>query len=114
MKERKTVKMSEQFREFPSMLTYLSKHFEEENSILQHSLLNAVDESDFSLHEWVESLMLVDRWLENDHLILSIENNIEYVSCAAAAVRGSSTLCHLPSVVNDFLEQYGCELAVKK
>ena len=114
MKEHKAVNILEQFREFPSILMYLNKHFKDENAFLQNTLLNAVDESEFSLHEWVESLLVMDQWLEHNNLILSTNNSIEYVSCAAAAVGKTPTLCHLPTVVNDFLEQYGCEQALKK
>ena len=113
MQEQKVVNILEQFREFPSLLKYLNKHFDNGDEVLQKTLLNSVDESEFSLHEWVESLLLIDQWLEQNNLILSTRNSIEYISCAAAAGK-SPGLCHLPSVVSDFLEQYGCELAVKK
>ena len=114
MQEHKAVNILEQFGEFPSILAYFKKHFKDENALLQNTLLNAVDESEFSLHEWIESLLVMDQWLEQNSLTLSTENSIEYVSCAATAVGGTLNLCHLPTVVNDFLEQYGCEQAVKK
>jgi len=45
---------------------------------------------------------------------LSAEESLGYVSCAAASTGSAANLSHLPSLVGDFLEQYGCERAVKK
>ena len=112
MDKPKAVDIRELFAEFPPMFRYLTTHFKKEDVVLQHTLLHAVDKSEFSLHEWVESLMVMDQWLTKNRLNLSTRNSIEYVSCAAASVGGNPTLCHLPSMVHDFLKQYGCERAV--
>ncbi len=102
-----------QFADSPSVLAYLQAHFKDEDA-MQHALLDAADESDFSLHQWVEALIVSSQWLEVHCLTLSIEDNIGYVSCAAASAGSGANFSHLPSLVHDLLEQYGCERAVKK
>ncbi|MGK0176150.1 MAG: hypothetical protein ACJAT5_000267 [Lentimonas sp.] len=81
---------------------------------LQKNLFQKADESDFSLADWVDSLDVLYRWLDQEGLALSFQDRLGYVSCAAKSVGNSSTLNHLPSLVHDLLEQYGCELAIKK
>lgn len=114
MQKQNTVNIRDKFAGTPSLQKFVTTHFEGENVALQNTLFDAVDTSAFSLHEWVESLTAMEQWLEQNNLILSIKSSIEYVSCAAAAVETSANQSHLPSVVKDFLDQYGCESAVKK
>ena len=92
----------------------LMKHFMSDDANLRKILFQEVDESDFSLTDWVDSLAMLYRWLDQKGLVLSPRDSIGYISCAAKSVENSSSLSHLPSLVHDFLEQYGCELAVKK
>ena len=95
---------------WPEFLKYLEK----QEPTFRQKLLREVDENNFSLTDWVESLILLDRWLDTKGLTLSSTNRLGYVSCAAKSVGDGSSLSHLPSVVEEFLKQYGCELAVKK
>ena len=93
----------------PEFLDYLKK----QEPAFQQNLLQEVDESSFPLADWGKSLILLNQWLDERGLTLSAENCLGYVSCAAKAVGDSSGLSNLPSVVSEFLEQYGCERAVK-
>ena len=94
----------------PVFLDYLK----EQEPAFGQNLLREVDESNFSLNDWVESLTVLNRWLDTKGLTLSSANCLGYVSCAAESVGDHSSLNHLPSIVSEFLEQYGCELAVAK
>ncbi len=98
------------FEDHPALM----KHFMSDDATLRTILFQKVDESDFSLIDWVDSLVMLHRWLDRQGLILSPRDSLGYISCAAKSVEDSSLLNHLPSLVHDFLEQYGCELAVKK
>lgn len=80
----------------------------------QKALLQKVDETDFSLVDWVDSLNILYQWLEQSKLTLPFQDGLGYVSCAARSVGNNSALNHLPLLVHDFLDQYGCELAVKR
>ena len=92
----------------------LSEQFTRADSTLTKTLFREVDESSFALADWLESLVVLFRWLDENGLSLSHENCLGYVSCAVKSVGNNSALIHLPSLVQEFLEQYGCELAVKK
>ena len=98
----------------PDLLAHLNAHLSREGSSVWQTLLQNVDESDFSLIDWAESLVALDEWLDQKGLALSTMDRLGYISCAAKSVSNSSIMSHLPSLVHDFLEQYGCELAVKK
>lgn len=93
---------------------YLKPYLAEESSTLRQALLQEVDESVFSLIDWVESLVVLHRWLDANDLTLLSEYSLGYISCAAKSVGSDAALTHLPSLVHDFLEQYGCERAVRK
>lgn len=113
MQEFETTSFWAQFADSPCLLAYLEAHFEGVDA-LQRVLLEEADNSDFSLHQWVESLVVLSQWLEVHGFSLSIEDHIGYVSCSVASAGPGANLSHLPSLVHDFLEQYGCERAVKK
>lgn len=98
------------FEEHPALM----KHFMSDDATFREILFQEVDKSGFSLIDWRDSLVILYRWLDQEGLILSPRDSLGYVSCAAKSVENSSSLSHLPSLVHDFLEQYGCELAVKK
>lgn len=113
MQEFETTSFWVQFADSPCVLSYLEAHFKDEDA-LQHALLEEADDSHFSLHQWVEALIVLSQWLEVHCLALSIEDNIGYVSCAAISAGSGASLSHLPSLVHDNLEQYGCERAVER
>jgi hypothetical protein len=113
MPEFETTKCWEEFADSPSLLAYLDAHFKGAED-LQRALLEEVDESDFSLRDWMEALLVLNQWLEERSLNLPINDNIGYVSCAGASAGTGAHLSHLPSLVADLLEQYGCERAVEK
>lgn len=92
----------------------LQERFSNEDQALIKTLLQEVDESSYALTDWLDALALLYRWLDQSRLTLKIKDGLGYVSCAVKSVGDSSMLTHLPSLVGDFLEQYGCDCAVKK
>ena len=113
MPEFEITKCWDEFADSPSVLAYLDAHFKGAED-LQRALLEEVDESDFSLRDWIEALLVLNQWLEERSLNLPFNDNIGYVSCAGASAGAGAHLSHLPSLVADLLEQYGCERAVEK
>jgi len=111
MQDFKELSIWSQFADCPVVATYVTTHFQYADEALQRALLEAVDESTYSLREWLEALILLSQWLQRHHLHLSIQNQLSYVSCAAAS---GATLSDLPILVHDFLDQYGCARARKK
>ena len=105
---------NEQFADSPQLVTFLESHFEGiENTLARRQLLEAADESEFSLHQWVESLSIVKTWLDVRGLVLAMGDQIGYVCCAGEAAGAGASLTHLPSLVAEMLEAYGCERATE-
>ena len=53
-------------------------------------------------------------WLDARSLQLPIEDQLGYICCAGESAGAGANLTHLPPLVADMLEAYGCERAVKK
>ena len=103
---------NEQFADSPQLVAFLEAHFDgSENTLARRQLLEAADESEFSLHQWVESLSIVKTWLDVRGLALAMGEQIGYVCCAGEAAGAGASLTHLPSLVAEMLEAYGCERA---
>ena len=64
---------NEQFADSPQLVAFLEAHFAGiENTPARRQLLEAADESEFSLHQWVESLSTAQAWLDARGLELSL------------------------------------------
>lgn len=109
-----TEKLVGYFSDSPSALAYLEANFgmEDRQGTLE-LLLSSVDESSFTLRQWVDALMVLSQWLEVRRLSLSVEDKLGYVCCAAEAVNGSASVATLPAAVDEMLESYGCDRASK-
>jgi hypothetical protein len=104
----------ERVAEFPPLVAYLEAKFRGPDAHLADHLLAEADEKPFPLVQWVEALQRFDQWLETHGLSLPIENQIGYIGCSAEAGSGYATLTQLPLQVEEMLENYGCDDAVKK
>lgn len=105
---------NEQFADSPKLVALLEAYFAGvENAEVWHQLLEATDESEFSLHQWVDSLSIVIAWLDSRGLELAMKEQISYVCCAGEAAGAGANLTHLPSLVTEMLETYGCERATR-
>jgi hypothetical protein len=103
-----------QVAESPALVAYLEANFQGANAHLATDLVSEADESPFPLRQWVEALLVFDQWLEARGLSVPIEDQIGYVTCSAEAGSAYSTLTQLPTQVEEMLENYGCDAAVKK
>ena len=105
---------NQQFADSPKLVVLLEAYFAGvENTEARHQLLEATDESEFSLHQWVDSLSVVIAWLDSRGLELAMEEQIGYICCAGEAAGAGANLTHLPSLVAEMLETYGCERATR-
>ena len=105
---------NQQFGDSPKLVVLLEAYFAGvENTEARHQLLEATDESEFSLHQWVDSLSVVIAWLDSRGLELAMEEQIGYICCAGEAAGAGANLTHLPSLVAEMLETYGCERATR-
>lgn len=110
MSNNNKIELEQLLADYPVLL----ERFAGADPLLRKTLFQKVDESSFALADWVDSLVLMDKWLDRKALSLPFIDCLSYISCAAESAGGSATLIQLPSLVEDFLEQYGCENAVKK
>mgnify|MGYP000205561806 CR=1 FL=1 len=97
----------------PALVSFADAHLREASEGAQQALLDAVDNSDFGIRQWVASLHVLSQWLEVRGLKLDLENKIGFVSCASESAGAGSNLTHLPSLVEEMLEAYGCDRAEK-
>lgn len=72
-----------------------------------------VDESNFSLEDWLESLDFLRSWLLSQRLELGLIDSIEYLHCASKIAPNGQSLSALASLTEEFLKLYGCERATK-
>ncbi|MGJ8652305.1 MAG: hypothetical protein ACSHX8_03440 [Opitutaceae bacterium] len=104
----------EQFADSPANLAFVEAHFRDAEQAVCDALLECVDESPYSLRDWIEALRKVGHWLDARSLAMELGDQIGYVSCATDSAGAGANLTHLPSLVEEMLEAYGCERAVKK
>lgn len=71
-------------------------------------LLQAVDDSDCALDDWLRALLEIELWLQRENRSLKRENRVAYIACAASVADHFSDLA---SLVADFLDAYGCDQA---
>lgn len=114
MKNLGAEKFRREFADSPKVIAFLEANFQDAESPAWCALLEAADESPFTLRQWVESLIVVGHWLDAHHMEMSITDQIGYVCCAGESTGGGATLEHLPDVVEAMLEQYGCDRATPK
>lgn len=108
--ENNEIRLKELLANHPVLL----EQFTDKDPTFRDKLLKEVDESSFTLSDWVDALIAFDQWLDQAGLTLSVQDRLAYVSCAAQSVGSHATLSHLPSLIKDFLEQYGCDRAVER
>lgn len=102
------------FADSPANLAFVEARFKGADQEVCDTFLEYVDDSAFSLRDWIDALRCLGHWLDARSLTMQLEDQIGYVSCASMAVDVSANLTHLPSLVDDMLETYGCERAVEK
>lgn len=101
----------EQFADSPVNLAFVEALFAEVDGSTLNGFLEDVDDSAFSLHDWVAALRTLGSWLDVRKLTLSIQDQIGYVCCAAESASVGANLTDLPSLVDEMLTTYGCERA---
>ena len=90
----------------------LELHFGSNKGALE-TFVAYVDESNFALADWVESLGLIHKWLSDQQLDLGLNDSIEYLNCASKIAPNAQAYNTLARLTEEFLELYGCERATK-
>ncbi len=114
MKQVGTDSFLKQFADSPVNMAFAETFFADCSIETRNALLDGVDESSYSLRDWIEALRTLGHWLDARGLVLEHHDQVGYVCCAAESAAASAQLTHLPSLVDEMLETYGCERAEKK
>lgn len=95
----------------PLLLSWVEAWFTPRRAACFEQLVAEADESAFSLRQWVEALVHLDRWLTCRSLEACLEDQIGYVGCAAAAASAAPGFQSLRDLVEDMLLDYGFDRA---
>ena len=107
-------KFRRQFADAPTALAWLEANLFEADDARVRLLLEEVDDSTYSLREWIDALVVMGEWLDARGLKAGIEDQIGFVSCANASAGAGASISVLSGIVSDMLDQYGFERAVAK
>lgn len=71
-----------------------------------------VDESSFSLADWVEALLAFDGWLSDERVeTRPVESMIGYIHCCTLTMAETLSPPNLASLTREMLEQHGFDAA---
>jgi len=112
MKEIGSESFLSQFADSPARLAWVEAYLTGRDSV--RALLELVDESPFSLRQWVDAFIILGQWLDARGLRASFDDQLGYVSCASEAAGAGANLTTLPGVVSEMLADHGFDSAVKK
>lgn len=101
-----------QFADSPARLAWVEACLSDHDSV--RALLDAVDESAYSLRQWVDAFILVGQWLDARGLRASFQDQLGYLSCACEAAGAGGNLTTLSGIVAEMLDSYGFDSAAKK
>jgi len=104
----------EQFGDAPTLVAWVEGHLIEHGGTLSTTLVDAVDESPFSLRQWVEALVVMGEWLQSHRYAADLDDQIGYIGCACASVRTNPVEESLPFLVEEMLAEYGFDRANPK
>ena len=90
----------------------LKAYFELSDSEIEN-ILYCVDESAFTLEDWVSALISMQEWLKCKSLTLSLKDSLDYIHCASTASPNKNQIESLMELALEFLNLYGCERAIK-
>ena len=103
-----------EFADSPKSLAWVEANLEDSDDEVLSSFLDEVNDSHYSLRQWIDALIVVGHWLDARGLAASLQDRIGFVSCANAAAGAGANLTPLSALVSDMLDSYGFERAVKK
>ena len=71
-----------------------------------------IDDSSFSLADWIEALLAFDDWLvEKDIAARPVENMIGYIHCCTLTMAETLSPPNLAELTREMLDQYGFDVA---
>lgn len=112
MKEIGMDSLKADFLDSPERFAWGEAYLSDQTAV--QALFDAVDDSPYSLSQWIDAFVLLGRWMDARGLRSPFQDQLGYVTCACEAAGAGASLTTLPATVSEMLEEYGFECAVKK
>lgn len=86
----------------------ISKVEGKELPAIYEQLFSQVDQSDFSLHDWIVALLKFDDWLNKNNISFRpLANMISYIRCCTLSLSDSLPPPDLSALTLKLLDQFG-------
>ena len=72
-------------------------------------LIQTIDESSFVLDEWLEALVIFQKWLKENLRGKNFTDQIEYISCCIQGSSNTGRLLTLADLTKSYLDSFGVE-----
>ena len=109
MKEKNIEGLRRQFSDSPARLAWVEANLTDPERV--RALLERVDESPYSLSNWIDAFIVVRQWLDARGLQAAFQNQLGYVDCGCEAAGAGANLTLLPDLVREMLDSYGFDCA---
>ena len=94
----------------PDLSRDFAEFFKKSPSFKAEELFEKVDESDYSLQDWVEAIVVFDAWLaEKGTAARPVSEMLGYIHCCTMTNAPQISLPSLKVIVNQSLNNYGFE-----
>jgi hypothetical protein len=105
MKEINLARLIRQFSHSPAKIAWIEAYLSDQGTLM--ALLDAVDDSPYSLSQWIDAFIVVGQWMEVRGLRASFGDQLGYVHCACESAGTGANLTTLSAVVSEMLDDYG-------
>lgn len=96
----------------PGMYADFCRFLESAESVDLPKLVDEVDESNFSLYDWIESLLSFEDWLDREKAKKrDFDNMLGYLHCCTFVIPESVASPSLKGVLQQCLSDYGYDAA---
>ena len=93
---------------YPEQKRQLFKYFRHQAEAFE-AFISAVDVSDYSFAEWLNTLDVMTEWLTKKGQSMTLNNKIQYLNCASEIIHQEAQWNNMASAILSILEQFGCE-----
>jgi hypothetical protein len=93
---------------------YQSAKAQPDSGLGTQAFFDAVDESRYSLQDWIEAIHLFDQWLKNQKLQSNFMVMLGYLRCSAESTLNDGLKLTLATILSEMLQTHGFEGAVTK
>lgn len=107
----KLAQASSSIEQFNTLARYLyqSAKAQPDSGLGTHDFFKAVDDSPYSLGEWIEAIHLFDEWLKAHQVQSKFLTMLGYLRCTAESKENDGLKLSLSTLLHEMLQQHGFE-----